>query len=534
LFLDGDDLSALLPAGADLSFSAYLPQALPFALRPGADALILEPRGGLDVLVALALGAGRVTAVEGNPLIVSAAQQVYSHPKVQIVRETSRSYLRSNKNRDYNILILSLTNSFHPVRSGAYSLGEDYRYTIEAFQDALANLAPGGLLSVTRWLQDPPSEDLRTFALAVTALERSGADPDAQIVAFRGYNTITILVKNGAYIPDELAAIRTFASERAFDLVYAPGIRAEETNLYNILPEPVYYRIYSELLSTEPRQAFYNAYPFDVRPPTDDHPFFGHYFKWSQAGQVMAELGRTWQPFGGAGYFVILALLALAAILAGVMILLPLAIRRRRNEHKTQSGISILRPLIYFGSIGLAFLMVEIPLLQRFILYLGNPAYALTAVLFFVLLFSAIGSRMSQRIPQHVALSLLVLSVLIAPSVLPVIFSLTLGLPLTFRLLLSGLLLAPVGFLMGIPFPAGIRWLQSLSTDHQTGQEHSQIPWVWATNGAASVVASILSALLALTFGFNLVLRLGAVCYAIALLTVLAGRERTPARSLRP
>jgi len=521
LFVDGDDLSALLPEEANLTFSSYLPLALPFELQPKACVLILEPHGGLDVLAALSLGAERVTAVEGNPLIIEAADHIYIHPKVQVVLETERTYLRREREQSYDVIVLSLTNTYHPVRSGAYSLAEDYRYTVETFQDALARLNPNGLLTVTRWLQDPPSEGLRTFALAVTALERNGANPESQIVAFRGYNTITILVKNGDYSSDELGTIRTIASERAFDLVYAPDIRPEETNLYNILPEPTYYQAFSELLNTKPRQIFYDAYPFDVRPPTDDHPFFGHYFKWSQAEQIIAELGHTWQPFGGAGYFVILALLALATLMAGLIILLPLGFRRPVNETRARHKSIMVRPLLYFGLIGLAFLLVEIPLIQHFILYLGNPAYALTAVLFSILLFSAMGSRLSYRISHSATLLLLILLIFAIQYGLPYIFSLTLGLSLFYRLLLTVLILAPIGFLMGIPFPAGIHWLQTLYVNGEAKDAPPQIPWIWATNGAASVVSSVLAALLALTFGFNWVLRLGALCYAGALLTVL-------------
>jgi len=522
VFVDGDNLSALLPEGADISFSKYLPLALPFEMRPEACVLVLEPRGGLDILTALELGAEKVTAVESNPLIVGAAGHVYNHPNVEVALEADRTYLRREREQTFDVIVFSLTDSYHPVRSGAYSLGEDYRYTVEAFQDALTRLNPDGLLSVTRWLQDPPSEDLRVFALGVTALERSNGNPESQIVAFRGYNTVTILVKNSDYTQGELRTVRAFASERAFDVVYAPDLRPEETNRYNILPEPIYYQTFSKLLHTNPRQAFYDSYPFDVRPPTDDHPFFGHYFKWSQAEQVLAELGHTWQPFGGAGYFVILALLALATFLAGIIILLPLIIRKPVKEAKEHQRTSIIRPLLYFGFIGLAFLLVEIPLLQRFILYLGNPAYALTTVLFSILLFSAIGSQLSNSISHRAALLVLVLMVLITPFGLPYIFSLTLGLSLIYRLLLTALTLAPIGFLMGIPFPAGIRWLQTLHTNEEVVVVQHQIPWVWGTNGAASVISSVLAALLALTFGFNWVLWLGALCYAGALFTVLA------------
>jgi len=522
LFVDGDNLSALLPEGSDMTFSSYLPLALPFELRPGSAALILEPRGGLDVLTALALGVEEATAVESNPLITEAAGRVYQLANLNVIPEAGRTYLRREHEQTFDVIVFSLTDSYHPVRSGAYSLGEDYRYTLEAFQDALARLNQGGLLSVTRWLQDPPSEELRAFALAVTALERNGGNPETQIIAFRGYNTMTILVKNGAYTSDELETVRAFASGRAFDLVYAPDIRPEETNRYNILPESVYYQAFNELLHTKPRRAFYEAYPFDVRPPTDDHPFFGHYFKWSQAGQVLAELGHTWQPFGGAGYFVILALLALALFLASLMILLPLVLRKTAQESKEVQKVPVVRPLLYFGFIGLAFLLVEIPLLQRFILYLGNPAYAMTAVLFSILLFSAIGSQVSHRIPHRGALFVLVLLAFLTPFGLPCIFSLTLGFSLIYRLLLTALILAPLGFLMGIPFPAGIQWLQSLDTAGEVAAKQRHIPWVWATNGAASVISSVLAALLALTFGFNCALKLGALCYAGALLTVLA------------
>ncbi|MDI6770455.1 MAG: hypothetical protein QMD04_12390 [Anaerolineales bacterium] len=573
LLVDGDNLSGILPANVKVAFTDHLPAAIAFQLRPAADTLILEPRGGLDILTALAHGARQVTAVEVNPLIVAAAP-VYADPRLRTVIESDRSYLRRT-DEHFDVILLSLASSYHPVRSGAYSLAEDYRYTVESFTDALERLKSDGLLVVARWLQDPPSEDLRAFALAVTALEKTGGDPRSQIVAFRGYNTATILVKGSLFTLDELLAIHSFTAERAFDMTYAPDIRPEETNRYNILPESSYYQAYTALLDASPRAAFYAAYPYDVSPPTDDHPFFGHYFKWSQAGQVWAELGQTWQPFGGAGYFVILALLALSILLACTLILLPLVIRKSSRQPfrhcpefiegcytlsvtGQQSSIprhpspalslaegSILRHLFYFTFIGLAFMLVEIPLIQRFILYLGHPAYAMSAVIFSLLLFSALGSRLSHRIPLRLALLILVILLVFTPFLLPYIFTLTLGLPFLLRLALTALILAPLGFLMGIPFPAGIRWV----TEKPSGIHHppsatlrlrsgqvrhppSAIPWLWAVNGVASVVASVLAALLALTFGFSWVLRIGALCYLAAWITEWV-RPR-PASSPRP
>ncbi|MBU2610120.1 MAG: hypothetical protein KJ606_04135, partial [Chloroflexi bacterium] len=550
LLVDGDNLSGILPANVEAAFTDHLPAAIAFRLRPAADTLILEPRGGLDILTALAHGARQVTAVEVNPLIVAAAP-VYADPRLRTVIESDRSYLRRT-DEHFDVILLSLASSYHPVRSGAYSLAEDYRYTVESFTDALKRLNSDGLLVVTRWLQDPPSEDLRSFALAVTALEKTGGDPRAQIVAFRGYNTATILVKGSLFTLDELLAIRSFTAERAFDLTYAPDIRPEETNRYNILPESSYYQAYTALLDASPRAAFYAAYPYDVTPPTDDHPFFGHYFKWSQAGQIWAELGQTWQPFGGAGYFVILALLALSILLAGALILLPVAIRAHPSPSQLHPSSFIpsmklrasLPPLLYFTFIGLAFMLVEIPLIQRFILYLGHPAYAMSAVIFSLLLFSALGSRLSHRIPLRLALLILVILLSITPFLLPYIFTLTLGLPFLLRLALTAIILAPLGFLMGIPFPAGIRWVtekpasirnQSSPKNDKTsaiGHRLFSIPWLWAVNGVASVVASVLAALLAFSFGFNWVLRIGALCYLAAWITEWV-RPR-PAPSPRP
>lgn len=522
LLVDGDDLSPIIrpadgpqPYPAErLAFASHLPAAIAFILRPQATTLLLEPRGGLDVLTALALGARQATAVEANPLIVEAARAVYALPRVRTIIESDRSYLNRSRER-FDVIVLSLASGYHPVRSGAYSLSEEYRYTVEAFAAALARLNPGGLFVVTRWLQLPPSEELRAFALAVTALERSGRDPATRLIALRGYNTATLLIAERPYTDEEMRTVRAFAEERAFDLIYAPGLTAVESNRFNVLPEPVYFEAFTSLLAAQPRAAWYAAYPYAVAPPTDDHPFFGHFFKWSQASQLIAELGRTWQPFGGAGYFALLVLLALASLGAGALILLPLvaawARERRSGSGPPSPGVSRslrLAALAYFGWIGLAFLFVEIPLIQRFILYLDQPAYAFTVVLCTLLFFSGLGSHCvgTTWLPQRLALAALVLLVLSLPWTLPLLFAATLGWPWAARAAMAALILAPVGFLMGVPFAAGVRRLEPVAA--------GLVPWVWGVNGAASVIASILAALFALSWGFRCVLLLGAACYA--------------------
>jgi len=337
-----------------------------------------------------------------------------------------------------------------------------------------------------------------------------------------------VMLRDGAYTEPELSEIRGFLASRAFDLSYAPDVRPDETNQYNILRESKYYEAYIALLNAPSSDAFFDGYEYDVRPPTDDRPFFGHYFKWRQAPQIIAELGRVWQPFGGAGYFVIVALLVLAVLLATALILMPVALRRGRRSG-AGSWFS-LRDLLFFGLLGLGFLLVEIPLLQLFILYLEQPAYAAGIVLFSLLLFSGIGSRFSSQIPLRHSLILLVAVLLAAPSLLRLLIDGTLDLPLAARVSLTMAMLSPIGILMGIPLPGRIRLMSGSAGVSDSGTQESAIPWAWAVNGAASVVASIVAALLALTFGFSWVLRIGALCYAGALLT----EASWPARLQRP
>ncbi len=513
LTVDGDDANYIHhvePGFTDVAYTDCLLGALPYELRPEARALVLEPRGGADVVTALAQGAKNVTVVEANPLIVEAVQEqgdwagnLYEDDRVSVMTEQGRSFSQ-RADELFDVLVLSLNAPQRAVTSGAYSLNEDYRYTIQAFGDYLERLNPDGLLVVTRWLQVPPSESIRAFALAVESLEDAGGDPGTQVVALRSYRQMLILVRQGPFTEAELQAVRAFAEPRAFDLVYLPDLRPDEVNRHNVLSDPDYHEACVALLNTENRKAWYDAYPFDLEPPTDDRPFFGHYFTWKQAASVLATVGHTWQPFGGAGYLVLLILLVVAIIAAGAMVFLPVAVVKR-------SGGPLRATLIYFGLLGLGFLCVEIPLMQRFILFLGSPAHAMAVVLFSILLFSGVGSAVSERVSLRTALALLPPLIGVYALTLSALFDAALGAPLWGRLLISVAALAPVGLVMGIPFPGGVRRLERAAP--------GLIPWAWAVNGAVSVIASVLAALLALSQGFLAVLALGAVCYVGALLT---------------
>jgi hypothetical protein len=532
LFVDGDDLSPVTRIAEEPGFSGYLPVALPYQLRPGGRALVLEPRGGLDIRVALSQGAMSVVAVEGNPLLVDAARgthqravttaqrstsgsstawpplqslngSVYEDVRVKVVFEERRSYARRS-DETFDVVHLALSDSYRPVTTGAYSLGERYDLTVEAFEDYLARLRPDGLLVVERWLQLPPSETLRAGAVAVEALRRSGVvEPAAQLAVLRDWQIGLVLVKKGQFTPEEVAKIRAFCREQGLDLVALPGLTEAETNRYNVLDESVYYRAFHQLLDNP--KALYGVQAYDVRPPTDDRPFFLHFFRWGQTQAVLQQLGKTWQPWGGSGYFVLIALLAVAAVTSGVLILLPLAARLRSEKELRGLNGPRGRVLVYFGLLGLGFLFVELPLMQRFILFLGQPIYAFTAVVAAILFFSGLGSLAAARLSHRQTLLILVGAILLYPVGLPLLFQTLLGAPLVVRLLATGLSLAPLGFLMGIPFPSGLAWLRARAPE--------LIPWAWAVNGCTSVLASVLAAMLALSAGFSWVLVAAALAY---------------------
>jgi hypothetical protein len=507
LTFDGDDLTPIpLVTPGDAGFAGHLLGSLPTHLIPGAEVLVIDARGGLDVLVALASGAASVTAVEPHRAAtnaVRAATTLYEDARVVVEVTEPRSYVERTRRR-FDIVQLALSASYRPVFSGAYSLAEDYRLTLEAFDAYLDRLQPDGILAVSRWVQNPPSEMMRVVSLAGEAARRRNLDPAATVVVLRGYSTGLVLVRPSGFDEQNLAAIESFAAERRFDVVAAPGLAAADANRFNVLPIDPYFPLATALLSDDPGAA-HRAAAFDISPPTDDHPFFGHFFRWDQAAEVLDSLGRTWQPFGGAGYFVLVALLGLSVAGALLLITAPLVVARigRRPDRRGQRGWTF----GYFGLLGMGFLLVEIPLIQRFILMMGSPTAALAVVLFALLVASGAGSLASRRLPWRATASLLTLMVIAFPLLLDGVDGLILGMPFWARVAAGAVLLAPLGFAMGTMFPRGLARLEASAP--------RLVPWAWAINGTISVISASAAALLALTFGFRWVLWAGALCYGL-------------------
>ncbi len=523
LILDGGTLLPITELAPDADEAAlladHLPIGLAYRLRPAAETLVLSAGTGLDVLLALAAGAQKVTAVEEHGLVIDILQGpyrdftsgLYTDERVTGLERSSRVYARALEPHSFPLVMVALTDPHRPVTSGAYSLTENYLYTAQAFRDYLRALEEGGLLVVTRWLQTPPSESARLFGTVAAALEESGRDPKTHLAAFRSLRTMTVVASEKPLSAEEVETVRAFLQARGFDGVYYPGIEDTELNRYNILPEPVYHELFTEIL--EHPEKVYEDYRFDIRPTSDDRPFFFHFFKWRQTPEILASLGRTWQPFGGSGFFVLVALLALVSLAAAVFILGPLlgSRLRRGGSGAREAGATLptWRVLVYFACLGLAFLFVEVSLSQRFILVLGQPVTALAVILLGLLLFSGLGSFTVRCWPLRWALGALVLVVVLYPLLLPPFSALALRLPEGGRLLFTVLALAPLGYFMGLPFAAGLRLVERHNA--------ALVPWAWAVNGSFSVISAVLAVIIALSAGFSAVLWLGAAAYAGAL-----------------
>jgi len=521
--IDGDNLRPITcqsPKRADTGFTEFLPAYLAYQLKDNPDVLLIELGGGLGVLTALNRGARSILVLESNPLVWEAVKEkfaefggdIYSQPDVNLIVEGGRNFLRRSSEK-FDIIELSLVDSFKPVGAETYSLTENYLYTREAFQDFYEGLAEDGILVLTRWLQLPPSESIRLASLVVEGLADLGiANPQDRFMAYRSWSTSTLLVKRGHFTHTEIKKLKDFCAKRKFDLIYFPGIVPDDANRFQVFEEPYYYQAFAKLFIPAERESLYRESVYNLTPTTDDKPFFFHFFKWSQLGSIIRGMGKRWQPFAGGGYLVLGALFLFALGLSIIFIILPLYFFRRAGIARPGRG----RTFIYFFFLGLGYLGIEIPLMQKFIFFLGQPVYAFCVVLFAILVFSGLGSLLSERLPISEGLPwvILALSILVVIYIfgLPHLFRAFLGLNLFLRMAASVVLLAPLGLLMGVPFPAGIRLMGRDVPD--------MIAWAWGINGCASVLSSILACMVALQFGFSWVLGSAAAVYLLAFLAI--------------
>ncbi len=533
VFVDGGSMTAITRFDGrreGLVYLDYTTDALAYHLVEHPSVLVLGAGGGSSVLQGLYHRADRIDAVELDPNMVRLvgedyaqyAGDIFGRPEIRVHLAEARGFVTASKD-EWDIVQLPLLDAFGAAAAGVHGLSETYIYTVEAFEHYLRRLRPGGWLSITRWLKLPPSDTLKLFATAVEALHRLGIEsPEQRLVLLRGLNTTTLLVKNGIVTESEIAKAKAFSKERSFDLCYYPGIRADEANRFNVLDEPYFFAGATALIGTE-REAFIGRYKFDITPATDERPYFFDFFKWRTLPELMA-IRRA----GGAGLLelgsvILVATLIQATMLSAALIVAPLWARRTGLARSSQ----ISRVAAYFVALGLAFLFVEIAFIQKFILFLGHPLYAVAVVLTGFLLFAGVGSAVSSWFAERVdawhkaspgrgtqfsAIQLSIIGIiamsLLYVLILPRVFDSLLHLTDIVKILVSLGLIAPLAFFMGMPFPLGLSRVWS--------EARAFVPWAWGVNGCASVLSAILATLIAMTLGFSTVVLAAGLLYAVA------------------
>lgn len=521
LFFDAGSVSPVHDFGDSdlqrLEFLDYTTSALAYRLVEKPHVLVLGSGGGTDILSALLHGAENITAVEMDPGVLDLMRGdlralsggLYALPQVRVVAAEGRSFLESSS-QSWDLIQLPLSGSFTAAAAGVYATNESYLYTTEAFVLYLRRLSDKGVLAFNCWLKAFPCEGVKLFATCVEALKRAGVnDPARHLVMIRSWNNATLLATRQPLTEPQIDAIRRFCRERSFDFCWLPGLQEAEANQYTVLDHPFYFEAAQALLSSNSAQ-FHEDYLFNVRPATDDSPYFFQFFKWRALPRLLEGMGTEWVPFVEWGYLALLATLVQSLLFGIVLILAPLLLRQPHAPAAPQKKTVF----VYFGALGFAYMFLEIALIQKFMLFLAYPMYAVGVVLAGLLIFSGAGALWagSNSSPAKKQVALAVAGIVFLSGCyllfLPDLFTLAAAWTDPAKIALSVILLAPLAFCMGVPFPAGLQAVSRRTPD--------LVPWIWAVNACTSTIAASLALLIAIHLGFRAVVILAAAMYLIA------------------
>lgn len=484
-------------------------------LRPHGTFAIIGPGGGVDVLRAVANGSPSVTGIEINPIIVNDVMRgaysdysyhLYDLPQVHIHVQDGRSYIRSSR-ESYDVVQMTLVDTWASTAAGAFALSENNLYTVEAFREYFNHLKPDGMIAITRWEFRQPREALRVLAQGIEALHQLGvADPRQNFMIVsdgpldEDGRPVLVLAKKSAFTAQEYAAVAAHVAANPTMVWLNPDPQHSA-----LQPLPPAAQVFQSLIeSNNPRQ-FARTYAYNVGPVDDSAPFF---FFTLKTGYVLKNIaagtgkGMDWRINLGVVVLGMLLIISFLAVLA--FLILPLLLHGRDPG----SPKAALPPLLYFIAVGFGYILVEISLIQRFVLFLGHPTYALTVVVFLLLLSSGAGSFAARRWVSGGQgllglLALIAAVITIDLALLPSLLSATVGNPFLSKLLISGAVLVPLGFLMGMPFPTGLRLVDT-------------VEWAWALNASASVLGSVMAMVIAIHFGLTVTLACSALAYLLA------------------
>lgn len=513
---------------ATIEDTVSIQSSLAFLLaKPEPSVLIIGSAGGKEVMHSLFYSASRIDAVEINPLLnalvgsymADYAGNIYRHPAVHVHTENARTFIKRTSEK-YDVIIARHTISNAAMASGAMSLAEDYIYTKEAFDDYWQHLSGAGILSLSR-----PTSDLPRFTTTMKeVLNARGIQEPAN----------HLLIMNGAF----------YVSKRPMNIEDLGKVaRLGQIPVDSMLNKPdntvlFFYtqasgdNIYHEIMAAHNTDSLYAQYPFEFSPGTDDMPFISHKFKWSTLSADVLRSTFQDQPdvpigarlVGNApiAEFVLVLVLVQSVIIAGIMILLPL-VRLKKYRRGTPSP-RVWPFLLYFSGLGMGFILMEMALFQKYQLYLGQPIYAYALVLGTLLVSTGMGSLLSnsfrnrERRLLNWLLPTICITFLLYYLLIPVLFESTLAIPFGGRVIIASLSVLPLGLLLGMPFPTGLRLLRG---------QTELIPWAWGVNSFFTVIGTVLAVIVGMTFGFSLVTFIAGMCYLAAWLSSRAFVEET-------
>ncbi len=495
--------------------------ALPYALRPGGKTLIIGPGGGWDVARALSYGSHDITGVEINPIIATTIMRerfpalshgLYLRPDVHIYVEDGRSFVRRSSAK-YQVLQATLVDTWASTAAGAFALSENNLYTVDAFRDYLQHLTDDGVVAFTRWGFDPPRESLRLISLAREALSELGENQAWRHVIVGRSGSV-----QGWGAQDTAIISRKPLTAADFDRARALFAAAHMQAVY--LPDEAIQNPFYELLHTPDPASYERNYVFDIRPVTDNRPFFFYSVQMRDVLKFVSTASHASADYKVNTAVPLLFGLAVISLVATLLILVfpPVVLGTRLPRHP-----GVVKFLLYFLFIGAGYIFIEVALIQRFVLFLGHPTPALTVVIFSLLVSSGLGSAAGGRLMAHresrlvqilgcVAMLAALLGLVLASLLTALVW-----LPLALKVVITVALIAPLGFAMGMPFPSGLRRLE---------QWHPpSVRWAWALNAAASVLGSVCALVSAIYLGLTETMIIGGLFYLAALAVV--ARVRT-------
>ncbi|MBI3775528.1 MAG: SAM-dependent methyltransferase [Gammaproteobacteria bacterium] len=527
VFTDGDALTVITRPAKNPAEMDYLDQttsALPYHLHTLQHVLVVGAGGGNDVLQARMHNVPLIEAVEINPQIAALVRgeysvlsgELYASPDVKLHISEPRSYIAASDQK-FDLIQIPLLNPVAATSSGRYALAENYLYTVEALREYLAHLEPNGYLAITRWINVPPRDTLKLLATAAEALERGGIRaPSEQLFLLRSSQTATLIVKNSPYSTAEIATLQAFCRQYKFDLGYYPGMQEEDAHLFNIT-DRAYFFAGAQALLGERKNVFMDRYKYNLEPATDDRPYFFHFFKWKSLNEMLAPPDTAGMALMEWGYLVLVATFITAAAASLLIIFLPLLFSRSMLRDVPRNP-ALGRVMWYFLLIGAASTLLQMALIQKFMLLLYHPVHTLVVVLTTTLLFSGLGSLLVQRFAEarhHLTTAFWAVAVIAALCLLYVnilgpLFDSALAFTPANKILLTIGLIAPLAFCMGLPLP--------LALDMVGSDMPAVLPWAMSVNQCASVFSAAGTMLLAMHAGFTLVFVFGLVLYGLALL----------------